>query len=54
MLKKGSGLAIPTDNRGVGIAQFDQRLGYILGNRTSVFTKGAEDSRECLIKYFMN
>jgi hypothetical protein len=51
MLKKGSGLALRTDKRGVGIAQFDQRLGYIWatekclsdfwqGYEISVFTKG--------------
>jgi len=65
MLKKGSGLALRTDKRGVGIAQFDQRLGYIWatekclsdfwqGYKTSVFTNGAEDSRLCLIEDFIN
>jgi hypothetical protein len=31
--KKGRGLALRTDNHGFGIVQFDQRLGYKLGNR---------------------
>jgi hypothetical protein len=56
MLKKGSGFVQRTDDRGVGRAQFDQGLGYILGNREMLarnqaavrnfrFTKGAVGSK---------
>jgi hypothetical protein len=67
MLKKGSGLALHTDNRGVRITQFDQKVGYVaywatgkclsdfwLGYETSIFIENAEDSRVCLIKDFIN
>jgi hypothetical protein len=56
MLKKGSGFVQRTDNRGVGRAQFDQGLDYILSNREMLvrnpaavrnlhFTKGTGGSK---------